>query len=77
MTRHTVQPLGDANRVRALLLMAGYRSINAWANAHGIKPATARRVIYDWAPRDDREPHGGIARDVMKKLRETVLTTSA
>lgn len=66
------EPLGDATRVRGLLAMAGYRSITAWAQAHGIKPVTARRVIYDWANRTDRDPHGGVAREVMKKLRETV-----
>jgi hypothetical protein len=77
MSQQTVQPLGDMNRVRMLLLMRGYRSLSAWAKAHGFKPVTARRVVYDWAHRGDREPHGGIARDLMRKLRETVLTTSA
>jgi len=66
------EPLGDATRVRGLLAMAGYRSITAWAEAHGIKPVTARRVIYDWAHRADRDPHGGVAREVMEKLRQTV-----
>lgn len=64
--------LGDATRVRGLLAMAGYRSITDWANRHGIKPVTARRVIYDWANRADRDPHGGVAREVMRMLRETV-----
>lgn len=64
--------LGDATRVRGLLAMAGYRSISEWANCHGIKPVTARRVIYDWANRADREPHGGVAREVMRQLRETL-----
>ncbi|MEO1766761.1 hypothetical protein [Thiobacter aerophilum] len=66
------KPLGDATAVRGKLALAGYRSINEWANAHGVKPVTARRVIYDWANRADREPHGGIARQVMKMLRETL-----
>lgn len=64
--------LGDATRVRGLLWLSGYRSITDWAIKHGIKPVTARRVIYDWANRTDRDPHGGIAREVMRKLRETL-----
>lgn len=66
------EKLGDATKVRGRLAMAGYRSITHWADAHRIKPVTARRVIYDWADRDDRDPHGGIARDVMFKLRLTL-----
>jgi hypothetical protein len=66
------KPLGDATVVRGKLALAGYRSITDWANQHGVKPVTARRVIYDWANRVDREPHGGIARKVMKMLRETL-----
>jgi len=66
------QALGDATRVRELLAIAGYRSIAEWARLHGIKPVTARRVVYDWANRADRAPHGGIAREVMSKLRETL-----
>lgn len=66
------EPLGDATTVRGKLALAGYRSITDWANRHGIKPVTARRVIYDWAQRIDREPHGGIAREVMKMLRKTL-----
>ncbi|WP_126458011.1 hypothetical protein [Sulfuritortus calidifontis] len=64
--------LGDATTVRGKLALAGYRSVAEWAIKHGIKPVTARRVIYDWAQRADREPHGGIARQVMKMLRETL-----
>lgn len=64
--------LGDAPRVRRLLAKAGYLSIKEWAIKHDIKPVTARRVIYDWANRTDRDPHGGIAREVMRKLRETL-----
>lgn len=64
--------LGDSTRVRRLLAMAGYLSITEWANRHDVKPVTARRVIYDWANRTDRDPHGGIAREVMRKLRETL-----
>lgn len=70
--KRDLKPLGDATRVRGLLAMAGYRSITEWATRHGIKPVTARRVIYDWANRADREPHGGVAREVMEKLRQTV-----
>lgn len=66
------EPLGDATTVRGKLALAGYRSITDWAHKHGVKPVTARRVVYDWANRTDRDPHGGIARDVMQKLRRTV-----
>lgn len=66
------EPLGDATTVRGKLALAGYRSITEWAKQHGIKPVTARRVIYDWSNRTDRDPHGGIAREVMRKLRTTL-----
>ncbi|MEO1750692.1 hypothetical protein [Thiofaba sp. EF100] len=66
------EPLGDATTVRGKLALAGYRSVAEWAIKHGIKPVTARRVIYDWGHRADREPHGGIAREVMKMLRQTL-----
>ena len=67
-----MKPLGNMTEVRARLMLSGYRSVAEWATKHGIKPVTARRVIYDWASRADREPHGGIAREVMRLLRETI-----
>lgn len=66
------EPLGDATTVRGKLALAGYRSVAEWAIKHGIKPVTARRAIYDWGHRADREPHGGVARQVMKMLRQTL-----
>jgi len=70
--KRQLKPLGNATEVRGKLALAGYRSITEWADRNGIKPVTARRVIYDWSNRTDREPHGGIARDVMRKLRSTL-----
>jgi hypothetical protein len=67
-----VEPIGEMTQVRGRLALAGYRSLSEWAEAHDIKPVTARRVIYDWGMRTDREPHGGIAREVMRKLRATL-----
>ena len=67
-----LQPLGDSTSVRGKLALAGYRSISDWAGRHGFNPVTARRVIYNWANRTDRQPLGGISRDVMRKLRHTV-----
>jgi len=67
-----MKPLGNMTEVRAKLRLAGYPSVAEWATRHGIKPVTARRVIYDWADRTDRKPHGGIAREVMRLLRETL-----
>ena len=75
--KQELKPLGTATEVRGKLALAGYRSITAWANRHGVKPVTARRVIYDWANRVDRDPHGGVAREVMRKLRETLHQDSA
>lgn len=63
--------IGDMNTVRAQLMLAGYRSLAAWAKAHGYLPVTVRRVIYDWGQRPET-PHGGIGRQVMRDLRATL-----
>lgn len=66
--------LGTADCIRIKLREAGYRSISSWAVSHGYKPATARRVIYVWGQRSDREPHGGIARALIRDLRHSLTT---
>lgn len=66
-----MKAIGDINTVRARVILAGYRSVSAWARVHGYLPVTVRRVIYDWGQRTDI-PHGGIGRQVMSDLRMTL-----
>lgn len=66
-----MKPIGDVNEVRAKLLMRGWRSLSAWAVAHGYLPGTVRRAVYDWGPRAER-PWGGINRQIMADLRKTL-----
>lgn len=67
-----MEAIGEMTQVRGKLALAGYRSVRSWADRHGYKAVTVRRVIYDWGCRSDREPHGGIARQVMSDLRRTL-----
>jgi len=66
-----MQTIGDMNTVRAQVMLRGYRSLAAWAVAHGYLPVTVRRVVYDWGQRPDR-PHGGIGRQVILDLKKTL-----
>lgn len=66
-----MKPIGDTNTVRAKLLMAGWRSLSAWAIAHGYMPKTVWRAVADWGQRTDR-PLGGINRQIMRDLRRTL-----
>ena len=66
-----MEAIGDMNTVRAKLLMRGWRSLSAWAIAHGYLPVTARRAVYDWGMRTER-PHGGINRQIIADLRKTL-----
>lgn len=66
-----MKPIGDMNTVRARLLMAGWRSLSAWAVAHGYSQKTAWRAVKDWGLRADR-PLGGINRQIMSDLRKTI-----
>lgn len=59
----------NMREVRAALIMRGWNSVAEWAVAHGFVPITVRRVIYDWWHRADREPLGGIGRQIMAALR--------
>lgn len=63
------QHLENMQQVRAALLIRGWRSLADWAKANGFLPVTARRVVYDWWHRHDRDPLGGVARQVMAALR--------
>lgn len=40
----------------------------AWAKAHDYKYTTVFNTVQRWAGRNDRTPHGGIARLIMKDL---------
>lgn len=66
-----MQTIGNMHTVRAQVMLAGYRSLAAWAKAHGYLPVTVRRVIYDWGQRPE-QPHGGIGRQVMRDLKKTL-----
>ena len=67
-----MKPLGDTLDVYAKLVRVGYGSIKDWADKHGYKPVTVYRVIHVWGNRTDKEPHGGLAREIMRRLRETL-----
>ncbi|MFZ5510871.1 hypothetical protein [Thermomonas sp.] len=66
-----MRPIGDINTVRARLLMRGWRSVAAWAEAHGYLPVTVRRTIYQWGERP-QAPHGGVGRQIMADLQKTL-----
>lgn len=63
-----MKPIGDMQYVRRQLLLRGWNSVDHWARAHGFLAGTVRRVVYDWGMRD-KEPLGGIGRQVMAALR--------
>ncbi|MEW5885875.1 MAG: hypothetical protein AB1735_04130 [Pseudomonadota bacterium] len=63
-----MKPIGTMQRVRRGLILRGWNSVDEWARAHGFLAGTVRRVVYDWGMRD-REPLGGIGRQVMAALR--------
>lgn len=47
----------------------------AWAKAHDYKYTTVFNTVQRWAGRNDRTPHGGIARLIMRDLAEYVEDT--
>ena len=59
--------IGNMYKARAELLLRGWPSVAAWAEAHGFLPVTVRRTIYDWGERDEA-PHGGMGRQIMQDL---------
>lgn len=44
----------------------------AWAKVRGYKYPTVWNTAKRWAGRDDRPPHGGFARQIIKELTEYV-----
>lgn len=66
-----MKPIGDMNTVRAKLMLRGWRSLSAWASAHGYLPGTALRAVHDWGQCSDR-PWGGINRQIIADLRKTI-----
>lgn len=62
------QKLQNMREVKAALLLRGWPSIAAWATAHGYLPVTVRSTIYHWWHRRDREPLGGMGRQIMAAL---------
>jgi hypothetical protein len=69
----TAEVIGDVTVVRGRLALLGWKSLRAWAIAHGYLPMTVRATIVTWGTRADRrQPHGGIARAVMHDLRATL-----
>lgn len=67
-----MKKLGDMNEVREKLRARGWSSVAAWARAHGYLPVTVRRTVYDWGGRADRDPLGGIGRQIVRDLRRTL-----
>ncbi len=49
-------------------LHAQETNLCAWAKAHQYKYTTVFNTVGRWAGRDDRTPHGGIARLIMSDL---------
>ena len=64
--------LENMRQVKAALLLRGWDSVAAWALANHFLPVTARRAIYDWWHRTDREPLGGINRQTISALRAEI-----
>lgn len=67
-----MKAIGNMQQVRMQLMLRGYRSVEEWSQRKGHISASVRRAIYDWGQRDDREPHGGITRQIMADLRKTM-----
>lgn len=45
------------------------KSLRGWAIEHGYPPRTVQLVVQRWGQRSDRQPHGGIGRQIMADLR--------
>jgi hypothetical protein len=66
--------IGNVVTVRGKLALLGWPSMRAWASAHGYERMTVSATVKTWGLRTDRTPHGGLARAVMRDLRETFAT---
>ena len=49
-------------------LAASQTNLCAWAKKRRYKYTTVYNTVNRWAGRTDRTPHGGIAREIMKKI---------
>lgn len=47
-------------------------NLHRWALQHDHKYTTVYNTVRRWAGRNDRTPHGGIARKIMTELKETI-----
>lgn len=64
-----MKAIGTTDEVRARLMLRGWRSTSAWARENGFLPVTVRKAVNAWGLRTDREPLGGLNRQIIKKLR--------
>lgn len=67
-----IQALGTVSNVRGRLILLGWFSMSAWAEAYGYPRGSVQAAVRTWGQRTDRTPHGGIARAVMRDLRITL-----
>ena len=58
--------------VRGQLLLLGWSGVDEWAKAHHYKAPTVCVTLRNWGARTDREPHGGLGRQIMRDLRTTL-----
>ena len=69
----SMEAIGNPITVRGKLALLGWPSLMDWAIAHGYTRCMAYYVVKTWGMRTDRrQPHGGIARQLMNDLRETL-----
>jgi len=81
---YTTQPKATPNRLSRRPFAEGVHPASAaamlalrgmgwthrtWAAANGYKPGAVYACIRIWVPRTDRQPHGGIARQIREDLR--------
>ena len=64
--------IGTLQTVKARLVLLGWPSMLAWAEAHGYERCTVSYTIKTWGRRTDKRPHGGISKNVLRDLRATL-----
>jgi hypothetical protein len=70
-----MQALGDSVTVRGRLALLGWRSLTAWAEAHGFTQDHTHHAIKTWGrPRADKRkgPHGGMTQAILRELLATL-----
>lgn len=74
--RTEVADLGDPTVLRGRLALLGWRSLSAWARAHGHCRSLTQRAVAVWgghaADRPRRALHGGITRAILSDLVATL-----